>query len=208
MRIADVGVVHGAGFDFIDGVQSASPATEANAVKAASLIQGKHVGTIICSGYGPLEGVEQPKSEAILMADILIAAGVDAGSIEVEERSCSTLANWVLSAEIIENLSDVEKVIGVASRTQVPRSMILGQFVAAKSTYEFVGNVPADTTKNPLGTMKDRSREFFARAMTWEFIRQHRNTPRRDLIRAYDDYKTRTGMKRFKKQAHSTLFKY
>ena len=195
--VAEVGLVHGSGFEIIDGIYQMSAGTRLNAVKAAQLLYDGSLEKVICSGRGPVQGDNYGSTEAQLMADFLVGAGFASGQIEIEDRSTSTIGNWTKSAPIIEDL-DAESVMGITARVNKGRMQLIGDFIADRSTFELVGYSSSEQ-KNKA---KDYAREFIGRNTTRRFLAANLETPIDSLDEAYEKYKTQLGLAALKRFVH------
>lgn len=196
---AQVGLIHGADFTVQDGVPHMSPATRANAETGLRLLETGRIERVICSGRGPLDGVEYPVSEAKLMADYLMQAGIKPRYIETEEQSSTTVGNWAYSAEILQQLG-AETVCGVTAAPNIMRMQAIGRFVARRADFVVTGYEPSDA---PVAT-KDYVREAGVGLMTGIFLGMNRHTPLSELEPAYIEFKNRTGMNRVKRTRRRT----
>lgn len=196
---AQVGLIHGADFTVQDGMPHMSPATRANAEAGYGLLQAARIERIICSGRGPLDGVEYPVSEAKLMADYLVRAGVEPELIEIEEQSSTTVGNWAYSAEILQRLG-AETVCGVTAAPNIMRMQAIGRFVARRADFVVTGYEPSDA---PVAA-KDYVREAGVGLITGIFLGMNRHTPLSELEPAYIAFKNRTGMNRVKRTRRRT----
>lgn len=191
---AQVGLIHGSGFELRNGQQELSTASRANAYMAALLLLNNSVETVVCSGRGPVDGVNYRRSEADLMADYVYDAvrpvlGYKAADrIDKEEQSTSTIGNWAHSAELIEVLGDT--VLGITAKVNIPRMQAIGQYVAAESKFELVGYQPSLMQSRP----RDYARETVMRKVTNAFFAKHADVPLSELETAYNEYKDSLGI--------------
>lgn len=92
-----VAVVLGSGLK-ADG--SATPVTEIRAKSAAELIATKGRMKVICSGSRPPDDKgEHGTTEAQVMADIIVAAGISRKRIQLEDQSFDTLGNAIFTVD-------------------------------------------------------------------------------------------------------------
>jgi hypothetical protein len=198
--IAEVGLIHGSGFEVVDGGFCLGDGSRFNAEKAAQLLGDGSIEKVICSGRGPVQGEEYATSEARLMADHLVNAGVASSQIEVEDGSTSSLGNWTMSVPVLSELN-ATSVIGVASSACVGRLELIADFVAAQSDFEFVGYCPSEEEV----TMKCFTRELINRNLMRHFLTANADTPIELLSDAYEAYKARLGLVTLKKLLHRKL---
>ncbi|MGH7234595.1 MAG: ElyC/SanA/YdcF family protein, partial [Candidatus Saccharimonadales bacterium] len=112
--LAEVGLVHGSGFEVIGDTYAMSTGSRLNAERAAMLLSAKCLEKVICSGRGPVQDENYGATEAQLMADYLIRAGFEHSQIEVEDMSTSAVGNWANSASIISEI-EATSVMGVSA---------------------------------------------------------------------------------------------
>jgi hypothetical protein len=197
--IAEVGLVHGSGFENIEGTYFMSSGSRANADKSLELLQDGTIEKVVCSGRGPIQDDRQKYSEASLMADHLIRAGVPVRFIEVEDTSTSAVGNWANSAPIIQHQLNADSVIGISAKPNIKRMHIIGSFVAARSDFELVGYSASDMRPRP----KDYPREIISvYGITLPFLSANGDTPISDLSEAYEEYKSRLGLAYLKRYIH------
>lgn len=92
-----VAVVLGSGLK-ADG--SATPVTEIRAIAAAELLATKGRMKVICSGSRPPDDKgEHGTTEAKVMADIIVAQGISARRILLEDQSFDTLGNAIFTVD-------------------------------------------------------------------------------------------------------------
>ncbi len=192
--VAEVGLVHGSGFDVIDGLNQMSDATRLNAARAGQLLLDGSVESVICSGRGPVAGEAYGTTEARLMADFLVGMGIPNSQIELEDTSTSTMGNWARSAPIIESLG-AETVMGITAKVNQSRMQRIGNFVADRSSFELVGY----TASGQRATAVEQLREVIGRNMTHHFLARNSETPIHDLPEAYEVYKSQFGLVTLKK---------
>jgi vancomycin permeability regulator SanA len=197
-QLADIGLVHGAGFEFRDGMQLASMATEARALQAVQLVRSGQIGHVVLSGYGPLEDGDYKNSEAEQMWRIMREYHIPHSQVSLEEKSTSTLGNWVLSAEVIESLGNWKTVIGITDRAHAHRALPLGVFVADKSRFELMGYA----SSLDIGDRSAHLREKAGRIVTQKFINDNRETERSELLANYAEFKQKYSLQRAKKLLH------
>lgn len=194
---AEVGLVHGSGFEVINGIQVISEGSQLNAIKAAELLTIGSIERVICSGKGPVQGCAYMTTEAKLMADELIQMGFSHKLIELEEDSTSTVANWANSAPIIEDLG-ASSVLGITARSSIWRMRKIGEFVAEKSEFAVAAYAPSDVRPR----LKDYARELAMLFATDRFIKLNLDTPVNELPEAYEIYKSATGLNTVKDFVH------
>lgn len=194
---AQVGLIHGSGFDTVEGIQRISEDSRFNAERAAQLLAEGRIEHAICSGRGPITGVTYPLSEAELMADELLSYGIHPSKIEIEETSTSAVGNWVHSVPIIQALK-AETVLGITGGVNVRRMYRIGEFVAARSDFKTVGYAPSDAKAH----IKDYIRELGVDIMTRRFLATEQDCAVDQLDEAYEAYKARSGMSAIKKFLH------
>lgn len=195
--VAEVGLVHGSGFEVIDGEYRMSAGTRYNAERAAQLLSDKSLGKVLCSGRGPVRDQEYPASEAQLMADFLVEEGFAGSQIEVEDLSTSAIGNWARSAPILREL-DATSVMGVTAKVNISRMRRIGDFVASRSDFELVGYTPS-AQRARVGEL---GRELIVRNLTRRFLAANTETPIDCLEGAYEAYKSRFGLVALKRYLH------
>lgn len=187
--VAEVGLIHGSGFEVVNGINQMSDATRFNATKAAELLHTRSIERVICSGRGPVAGERYGTTEAQLMADFLVAGGFSSSLIEIEDTSTSTMGNWVRSAPIIEGLG-AGTVAGITASVNKSRMQRIGGFVADRSTFDLVGYVPSGQK----ASAGECAREIIGRNMTRHFLAINGETPVSTLDEAYEAYKSQFGL--------------
>ena len=135
---AEVGLIHGSGFEVIGDTYRMTTGSHLNAERAAELLSAKSLEKVICSGRGPVQGENYGTTEAKLMADYLIGAGFEHSRIEVEDTSTSAVGNWVKSTPILYELG-ATSAMGVSAKVNIRRMQLIGLFVAERSDFELVG---------------------------------------------------------------------
>lgn len=195
--LSQVGLIHGSGFEINNEALLLSPGSRANVDRAQELLDQRAIERIICSGRGPIEGIDYAVTEARLMADYLFNRGVSHNKIICEEESTSTVGNWAYSAPIIGSLG-AESVLGITAKSNVKRMRLVGDFVASKCDFEVVSYAPSDAKAKP----KDYARELPMFLLTEKFIHEHANTPVADLSAAYDAFKASFGLGALKRFIH------
>ena len=196
--IAEVGLVHGSGFENIEGTYFMSSGSRANADKSLELLQDGTIEKVVCSGRGPIQDDRQKYSEASLMADHLIRAGVPVRFIEVEDTSTSAVGNWTNSAPIIEHVLGAESVIGITAKPNINRMHLIGSFVAARSNFELIGYSPSDMQSK----FKDYFREFINFRIHLRFLSANNDTPISQLSENYEEFKSELGLAILKNFVH------
>jgi|GEM_PF-2615325 len=198
-QLADIGLVHGAGFEFRDGMQLASMATEARALQAVQLIESGQIGRVVLSGYGPLDGVKQKKSEAELMWTIMRSYHIPSCKMSLDDdpSSTSTLGNWVNAAEIIED-GGAETVVGITDKAHARRALLIGHFVASKSEFDLVGY----QSSIEIGGVSAHVREIAGSLVTKKFIRDNKDADRGDLLEKYQQFKRASKVQHVKELLH------
>jgi len=198
-QLADIGLVHGAGFEFRDGMQLASMATEARALQAVQLIESGQIGHVVLSGYGPLDGVKQKKSEAELMWNIMRSYHMPSSkmSLDNDPSSTSTLGNWVNAAEIIEDRG-AETVVVITDKAHARRALLIGHFVACKSEFDLVGY----QSSIEIGGVSAHVREIVGSLMTQKFINDNGHTERGELLANYAEFKQKYSLQHVKELLH------
>ena len=84
----------------------ASPSTVARAHRAAQLAHERPELILIASGDRPPDATADTASEAALMRDAIVGAGIDATRVVIEDESIDTIGNAVLVA--VRYLRDLE----------------------------------------------------------------------------------------------------
>ncbi len=187
--LAQVGLVHGSGFELAYNIPVISYGSRYNADRAAELLLAGSIDKVICSGRGPVYGEDYPVTEAKLMADYLVAQDVDHNKIVVEDTSTSSVANWAYSVPIIQSL-EATRVLGIAAKLCVPRMQKIGDFVAFRSGFDVVGYVPSAESSRPKGFI----RELLVGEVTRRFLADNLNTSVDGLGKAYEEYKAQIGI--------------
>lgn len=187
--VAEVGLIHGSGFEVVNGMNDMSGSTRHNAIKAAELLSEGTLEKVICSGRGPVAGESYATTEAQLMADFLVRSGIHSSRIELEDTSTSTISNWVRSAPIIEGLG-AETVMGITAAVNIGRMQRIGSFVSDKSTFDLVGYTPSGHRATP----GEQAREVIGRGMTRHFLAVNSETPVSALDETYETYKSQFGL--------------
>lgn len=85
---------------------AASPSTRARAHRAAQLAHERPELVLICSGERPPDAAADVPSEAALMRDLIVGAGIAAGRVVLEDESVDTIGNAVLVA--VRYLKNIE----------------------------------------------------------------------------------------------------
>lgn len=194
---AQTGLIHGAGFEIVDGAYFLSSGSRLNVERAAQLLSDRSIETVICSGRGPVEGEAYGSTEARLMADYLVDAGFNSKQIEIEDTSTSAVGNWSKSAPIIEAL-DADSVLGITVKVSSARMQMIGDFVAHKSNFELVGYAASEQKAMP----KDYIRELIGQSMTRRFLASNAETPMELLDEAYEQFKSKLGLAALKRFIH------
>jgi DUF218 domain len=194
---AEIGLIHGSGFEVVDNRLTLSPGSRLNAERGAELLSTKAIERVICSGRGPVYGVDYQSSEAQLTADHLISLGIHHQQIEVESSSTSAVGNWAKSAPIVLELG-ATSVMGISGKVTKHRMHMIGDFVADKSGFELVGYSPSEIKGRP----KDYARELIMGGATWLFLTINPETPIDSLEEAYQEYKGYLGLAKIKKIVH------
>lgn len=195
--LAQFGIVHGSGFEVVDGTYRLFGGSLYNAAAAAQLLTDGSIERVVCSGRGPVEGENYGTSEAQLMADYLIAGGINSNRIEIEDKSTSSFGNWARSASILDE-ANAETVLGIAASVCVGRFKLIGDFVASKSSFELVGYTPSNEKTTPKGF----TRELLMRNLTRHFLGQNPDISIDALEESYEKYKAHFGLVALKKFIH------
>lgn len=110
----------------IDANGGPTPSTGARAHRAAQLARERPELALICSGAGPEGTAAGMPSEATLMRDLVITAGIASERVALEDESLDTLGNAVLVA--VRYLQDIEP---------RPLSLITSPFHLERATETF-----------------------------------------------------------------------
>lgn len=185
--IAQVGLVHGGGIEqvpFHEGEFRLQPGSVARAEKGVELFGDGRIERLLFSG-GNAHGHDLPLTEAGLMADIAVRAGVPPGRIDVEPDSSSTIGNWANSLGMIEAM-DAESVLGVTGRVARPRAEGIGRLLIAHYglNVELTGYT---TTKEPLLGATSREALAIPAATIWLVNAARKGRPLAELDTAYRD---------------------
>jgi uncharacterized SAM-binding protein YcdF (DUF218 family) len=103
-----------------------SPALRRRVELAVRLYQDKVAPLLLLSGGGP-----RPQSEAEVMRELALAAGVPDPAILVETRSQNTAENAFASARLLRQ-SGLRRVVLVSHRLHLPRARLLFRFAGLK----------------------------------------------------------------------------
>lgn len=195
--VADIGLIHGAGFNLDGEVPKISRGSRLGADRAASLMLDGSIETIICSGLGPNQGNLYQTSEARTMANYLLGIGIPHHRIALEEESTSAVGNWTHSSRLISDLG-AESVIAITARPNIPRMNLIGNFVAERSDFELVGYAGSALRRY----VKDYAREAVVGRLTKRFLADNQDTPIDELESAYEDFKSKIGLAAIKRLMH------
>lgn len=129
-------IILGRGIEEVDGQWQLSDGSMERAQRAIGDYYEHHygysAGVLVCSGgYPRLAENRPPKSEALLMADELVKAGIPYYLIETEEESTSTLSNFLNSAKFFnpDQLTPRSPLRVVSHKAHWRRAKFFGQMV-------------------------------------------------------------------------------
>ena len=133
--IADVALVHGAGFETC-GVASQYSLRQAEL--GGELLEQDKVQAIVLSGMGPNATDNYQSSEAALMERHLLGLGVDPSKIFLDELSANTLSNLVYGSRVARDIG-AESLVGVSRTTQRNRATLAAKSVVPRFGIDFNG---------------------------------------------------------------------
>lgn len=135
-----------------------SPTLRRRTLAAAALWHGGEVGAILCcGGLG-----RHPPAEAVAMRDILIAEGVPAAAILIEDRSATTEENLRLALPILRARGE-DRVIVVTDWYHAPRARMTARRMGLRAD----SRSPALRGARPLGQLRFALREIPAYMLYW-----------------------------------------
>ncbi|MCA9330507.1 YdcF family protein [Candidatus Saccharibacteria bacterium] len=184
---AQVALVHGGGIEpvpFTNGEFRLQPGSEARAIRGIELFQAGVVEALLFSG-GNAHGHDLPDTEARLMADLAVEAGISAKKIEIEPQSSSTIGNWANSLTMMLG-NGTESILGVTGRVARPRAQAVG--TALIHHYDLgVELVGYRTTKEPIGISLAREALSIGANGAWLLNAARKGRSLQELDEAYRD---------------------
>jgi uncharacterized SAM-binding protein YcdF (DUF218 family) len=184
-KIADIALVHGAGYRITgEGLPVPSITTQLRVDLASRVLEEAQVDKVLVCGRSA-NGTEACKAtEALVMSQALQEHGIPEDLILLEDSSVSTLGNIALGL-CIAQAKEHESFIGITSSLHYLRAFETAKFVAPKSRVELRGYLSAPEPPK----LTSRTRELAQRVMLRGFINKHHDTNLESLADAYEVYK-------------------
>lgn len=183
-RIADVALVHGAGFES-QGV--ASRYSLAQAELGARLLEDGFVDQLIVCGKGPNTSERYELSEAELMKVHITNFGVDSSRVSLEDQSANTLGNLVYGSLVAREMN-AESLIGVSRPSQKPRAVIAARHVLPRAGIKLQGYKVIEEDVKASSIV----REACQLPLLYVYLQTHRKDDLEDLAEGYTKFITRT----------------
>jgi uncharacterized SAM-binding protein YcdF (DUF218 family) len=189
--IADIGLVHGAGFES-HGV--ASGYSLAQAELGAHLVEDGAVENIIVCGRGPNTTDTYEYSEAELMKMHLIQQGVDEDVVHIEDMSSNTLGNLVYGSKVAKDIG-AESLVGVSRPSQKPRALLAARYVLPRTGIDLRGyrTIEEDVKLTSVG------RELLQVSLLEIYLQTHRRKSPVELAVGYTSFIEWTRLSKVKK---------
>jgi uncharacterized SAM-binding protein YcdF (DUF218 family) len=189
--IADVGLVHGAGFES-HGI--ASKFSLAQAELGARLLEDGAVESIIVCGRGPNATDTYEYSEAELMKMHLVQQGADEELIHIEDLSSNTLGNLVYGSDIARGIG-AESLLGVSRPSQKPRALLAARYILPRTGIDLKGYsvIEEDVKLTSVG------RELLQIPLLEIYIQTHRRKSPTELAEGYTSFIKWTRLSEVKK---------
>lgn len=198
MKKADALLVHGGGIRPVGAGYELRPGSIARAETGVGMYFAGQAQSLVFSG-GNAFGLEYDASEAGLMADIAVRAGVPAAHIEKEPSSTSTIGNWANSLPILEGLG-AERVVGITGKVASHRAAYVGNWVIARgdSGIQLVGYEPSGENEGKRAYPREIGSSLLAAQCLHSAKKA--DVPLAELDTFYLDWKSRTGLGAAKKR--------
>jgi vancomycin permeability regulator SanA len=197
--VADVALVHGAGFELEGSRPIASAYTRAQTLLGVDMLEQGSVEALVFCGRGPNLDDVYTTTEADMMKRIALDAGVPEVKIFTETESVSTLGNWAYGAIIASSLG-VERIVGVSRPSHFRRANMCAEFVTRRTGLQLVGYKLIDEDIR----LSSRARELGQVALINRFLNHNQSTPVNELPDLYEKAKSPLKLNAIKRFLYSS----